>query len=173
MVYFNDKDQLLMGLGSKDDSGIGNNEVQPKNMLEKYEAVNGTATHSTDNNHNQSNNSFLDSSVHTEENNSFNHYKQKPFLSALEDQASPYGFKDTPPVKRPHSAREVSIRTPPMKSKLFASTPASLNVNSGGGAGEPAEDATSKINIPEGTYMGDAMHKDGSLFTVVFQVCNN
>ena len=172
-MYFNDKDHPLKGLGSKDDSGINNNEVQSKDMLEKHDIVNGTA-HSSDNNHNQSNNSFLDSSVYTEENNSFSHYEQKPFLSVLDDQASPYGLKDIPPVKRPHSARERSSRTPPMKSKLFASTPASLNLNSGGGAGEAApETAASKLYIPEGTYMGDAMHKDGSLFTVVFQVCTN
>ena len=168
-VFFNGaEDQQLGGSELKDDSGISNNEenLQQRNMSEE---ANGTA-HS-DNDCDQNNNSFLDSSVYSEENISLHHHQQKPFMSVLDEQASPYNLKNIPPMKRPHSARAASSRTPPMRSKLFASTPASLKLHSGGVAEDPTDAVASKLYIPEGTFLGDAMHKDGSLFTVVFQVC--
>lgn len=169
------EDHPLTGSESKDDSGISNNEqkLQQKNVSEEYDIANGTACSPDNNNCNLSNNSFLDSSVYSEENNSLNHHQKKAFMSVLDDQASPYNLKDVPPVKRPHSARETTTRTPPMKSKLFASTPASLHLNLGGGAEDPADAATPKLYIPEGAFVGDALHKDGSLFSVIFQVFDN
>lgn len=165
VVCFNDiEDQPLVG-ELRDDSGISNNEqkVEQKNVSTE---TNGTV-HPSDN---KSSNSFLDSSVYSEENNSLNQ-QQQPFVPVLDDQGSPYNLKDIPPVKRPHSAREACIRTPPMKSKLFASTPASLQLQlAGGGVEIPADIVAPKLCIPEGTYVGDALHKDGSLFSIIFQL---
>ena len=169
VLCFNDsEDQLLAASESKDDSGISNNEqnLQQKNISEENGIANGT-THSSDN---QSNKSFLDSSIYSEGNISLNNHQQKP---VLDDQASPYKLKNIPPEKRPRSAIETSSRTPPLSIKLFASTPASLKLHSGGGAEETADPLAPKFYIPEGTFLGDAMHTDGSLFSIVFQVCHD
>lgn len=174
VVYFNDtEDQQLVGSELKDDSGISNNEEKPQpiNMVEEFDAANGV-THS-DHECKEDANSFLDSSVYSEENTSLNHHQQKPFMSMLDDQGSPYHLKSIPPVKRPHSARGAASRSPPMRLKLFASTPASLQLHSGGMTAEdPPDVVTPKLYIPEGTFLGYAMHKDGSLFSIVFQVCH-
>lgn len=160
-----------MALGSKgDDSGISNGEQKrrQKSTSGEYDGING-ATCSPGGDCNQNNNnSFLDSSVYSEENN----HQQKTFTSVLDDQPSPYSLNEIPPVKRPHSARKAS-QTPPMKTKLFSSTPASLQLHSGGGAEDAGDPVALKPHIPEGTYLGDALHKDGSLFSIIFQVCHN
>lgn len=157
-----------MALASKgDDSGISNGEQKQrqKNISGEYDGING-ATRSPGGDCNQNNNnSFLDSSVYSEENNN----QQK--TSVLDDQPSPYNLNDIPPVKRPHSARKAS-QTPPMKTKLFSSTPASLQLHSGGGAEDAGDPVALKPHITEGTYIGEVLHKDGSLFSIIFQVCH-
>ena len=41
----------------------------------------------------------------------------------------------------------------------------------GGGAEEPGQiSEASVLSLPEGTFMGEAKHKDGSLMAIVFQV---
>lgn len=169
VLCFNDtEDQLLAASESKDDSGISNNEQNPqqKNLSEEKDVVNGT-THS-ENDCNQSNKSFLDSSIYSEGNISLNNHQQK---SVLGDQGSPYKLNNIPPEKRPRSAIETYSQMPPLSLKLFASTPASLKLHSGGGTEETADPLAPKFYIPEGTFLGNAMHIDGSLFSIVFQVC--
>ena len=169
VLCFNDTEDQASE--SKDDSGISNNEqnLQQKNLLEENGIANET-THSSDNDCNQSNKSFLDSSIYSEGNISLNNHQHK---SVLDDQASPHKLKNIPPEKRPRSAIETSSRTPPLSLKLFASTPASLKLHSGGGAEETGDPLAPKFYIPEGTFLGDAMHIDGSLFSIVFQVRDN
>ena len=171
VLCFNDsEDQPLLASESKDDSGISNNEqnLQQKSLSEENGIANGT-TH--DNDCNQSNKSFLDSSIYSEGNISLNDHQQKSVMPNLDDQVSPYNLNNIPPEKRPRSAIEASSQTPPMCLKLFASTPASLKLHSGGGAEETADLVAPKFYIPEGTFLGDAMHIDGSLFSIIFQVC--
>ena len=169
VLDFNDsKDQLLASSESKDDSGISNNERQ-KNSSEENGIANGT----TANDCSQSNKSFLEGSIYSEGNVSFNSHQQKLLMPSLDDQVSPCKLKNVPPEKRPRSAVETSGQTPPMSLKLFASTPASLKLHSGGMAEEAAGPAALKYYIPEGTFLGDAMHMDGSLFSVIFQVYTN
>ena len=154
----------------KDDSGFSNHDVQKGNINEDSK-IDGITQSSSDGECSKSNNSFLDSSVYSEEERSLNNHQHKQFLSVLDDQSSPYNLKNIPAVKRPQSAREASNRSPPVKSKLFASTPASLQLQPSVGVAEDFTDfVISKPKIPEGTFLGDAMHKDGSLFSVVFQV---
>ena len=169
-MYFNDsKEQLLASSESKNDSGISNDE---QNLLQKNPSKeNGIANGTTANDCNQSNKSFLDSSICSEGNVSLNSHQQKLLMPPLDDQASPCKCKNVPAEKRPRSAIEASGQTPPMSLKLFASTPASLKLHSGGVAEEAAGPAAPKYYIPEGTFLGDAMHIDGTLFSVIFQVC--
>lgn len=151
---------------SKGDSRISNNGLKQQwKSEEECNLADKKTHHLTD--VGDSNKSFLDSSVYSEGNV---HHQKKPFMSVLDDLASPYNLKNIPPIKRPHSAREISSRTPPMRLKLFASTPASLQLHSGGGAEYAVDAVTPMLDIPEGTFLGDAMHRDGSLFSIVFQV---
>ena len=175
VLLLNDSEaQRVVAPESKDDSGISNNgqQQQQKNVSEEWEVIDGTARSSSDGDRIQNNNSFLDSSVYSEENASSDHHQPKLFMSVLDEKSSPYNLNNIPPMKRPHSAREASTRTPPMRSKLFASTPASLQLQLGGGAQDAANTIAPTQYIPEGTFLGEAMHKDGSLFSIMFQVCN-
>ena len=153
----------------KDDSGFSNQEAQ-KGDIDKDSEIDGITQSSSDGECSKSNNSFLDSSVYREDERSLSNHQHKQFLSVLDDQSSPYSLKNIPAVKRPQSAREASNRSPPVRSKLFASTPASLQLQPSMGVADDFTDVVSKPKIPEGTFLGDAMHKDGSLFSVVFQV---
>jgi len=150
----------------KDDLGFSNH----KSNVDKDSEIDRITQSSSDGECSKSNTSFLDSSVYSEEERSLNNYQHKQFLSVLDDQSSPYSLKNIPAVKRPQSAREASNRSPPVRSKLFASTPASLQLQPSVGVADDFTDVISKPKIPEGTFLGDAMHKDGSLFSVVFQV---
>lgn len=155
-------DSEVQRVVTHDDSGINSNELlqQQKNVTEEWEVISSTDGDPI------KNNSFLDSSVYSEGNVSLDHHQPKP----LDDQASPYNLNNIPSMKRPHSAREASTRTPPVRSKLFASTPASLQL---GGGAQDAVDTVAHIQyIPEGTFLGEVMHKDGTLFSIMFQVCN-
>jgi len=164
------EDLQPVGPAEKDDSGISHYDAQ-KGIVDEDSEIDRITQSSSDGECSKSNNSFLDSSVYSEEDRSLNNHQQKQFLSVLDDHSSPYNLKNIPVVKRPQSAREASKGSPPVRSKLFASTPASLQLQPTVGMAENFTDVVlSKPNIPEGTFLGDAMHKDGSLLSVVFQV---
>ena len=92
-------------------------------------------------------------------------------IELLSGQRKKQGGSVAPSDKDPFSSIPATRSTESLQYSRSGSAAVTGGMGSGGVRGMDECSVTSISSLPEGTFLGEARHKDGSLLAIVFQVC--